>query len=405
MLFGVWGGALAVARPLLTRLGRCIDLARDIEAGHLDRRVEVRGTDEVAFLGRGLNAMADSLEESHAALEEAERLYRGIFENAVEGIFIMDPVGRLLNVNPAFARLVGCEGPAEVMGNNIADYCGTDAGLLLLGELRGSGSVRGLEVELVRRDGTTRTGIIDARADRDRAGALIRVQGLLNDITERKEVEEERHRAEEAQRRFVEAQLETLRYQINPHFLFNVLNSLDALSRTDPGRITELVQQLSRYLRSTLSSRESGLTPLKREMSTIESYLSLEKVRFEEDLDVSVSMPGEIGDTMVPELLVQPIVENAVKHGMKTSALPLRVDVACRAAGEYVRIEITNTGKWITRDASAGAGKGGIGLENIRTRLKLTYGDRHGLDIGESGDRVVVAIEIPRGGEKNEKGL
>ncbi|OPY03637.1 MAG: Sensor histidine kinase YpdA [Syntrophorhabdus sp. PtaB.Bin047] len=383
-----------------------MDLARDIEAGRLDRRVEVRGTDEVAHLGRGLNAMADSLEESHAALEEAERLYRGIFENAVEGIFIMDPDGLLLNVNPAFARLAGCEGPGEVLGTNIADHCGTDAGTLLLGELRRSGSVRGLEVDLVRRDGTTRTGIIYARADHDREGALVRIQGLLNDITEKKEIEEERHRAQEAQRRFVEAQLETLRYQINPHFLFNVLNSLDALSKTDPGRITELVRQLSRYLRATLSSRESGLTPLEREMSMIESYLSLEKVRFEGDLSVSVSMPEEIGDTMVPELLVQPIVENAVKHGMKTSPLPLRVDVSCRVAGEYVRIEIRNTGKWIARDAPADAGKGGgIGLENIRKRLQLTYGDRHVLEMGESGGRVVVTVEIPRRGDKNEKGL
>ncbi len=90
---------------------------------------------------------------------------------------------------------------------------------------------------------------------------------------------------------------------------------------------------------------------------------------------------------------------------MKTSPLPLRIDVGCRAAGEHVRIEITNTGKWIARDAAADAGSGGIGLENIRTRLKLTYGDHHGLEIGESGDRVVVAIEIPRRGEKDEKGL
>lgn len=404
-LFGVWGGALAVARPLLTRLGRCMDLAHDIEAGRLDRRVEVRGTDEVARLGRGLNAMAHSLEESHAALEEAERLYRGIFENAVEGIFIMDPDGLLLNVNPAFAHLVGRDGPDEVMGTNIADHCGRDAGYVLLEELHRSGSVRGLEVDLVRRDGTTRTGVIYARADCNREGTLSRVQGLLNDITEKKEIEEERHRAQEAQRRFVEAQLETLRYQINPHFLFNVLNSLDALSKTDPGRIAELVRQLSRYLRSTLSSRESGLAPLKREMSLIESYLSLEKVRFEEDLSVSVTMPEEIGETMVPELLVQPIVENAVKHGMKTSSLPLRVNVSCRAAGERVRIEITNTGKWIARDAETDAGKGGIGLDNIRTRLELSYGDLHGLEISESEGRVVVAVEIPRRGEKNEKGL
>ncbi len=405
MLFGVWGGALAVARPLLTRLGQCMDMARDIEMGRLDRRVEVRGSDEVARLGKGLNAMAHSLEESHAALEEAERLYRGIFENAMEGIFIMDPGGLLVNVNPAFAHLVGREDPAQVTGTSMADHCGADVSSLLLGELRRSGSVRGLEVNLARSDGSRRTGVIYARADRDGEGALIRAQGLLNDITERKEVEEERHRAQEAQRRFVEAQLETLRYQINPHFLFNVLNSLDALSKTDPERISELVRQLSRYLRSTLSSRESGLTSLEKEMSTIESYLSLEKVRFEEDLVVSVSMPEEIGDALVPELLIQPVVENAVKHGMKTSSLPLRVDVTCRAAGEHVMIEVANTGKWIARDTAADAGKGGVGLGNIRTRLELTYGDRYGLEIGGSDDRVVVTIKIPLRGDKNEKGL
>jgi len=405
MLFGVWGGALAVAHPLLKRLGQCVDLAREIEAGRLDRRMEIKGTDEVARLGRGLNAMAHSLEESHTALEEAERLYRGIFENAVEGIFIMNPDGFLLNVNPAFAHLIGYDGPAEVLGTNIADHCPGDAGALLLNGLRKAGSIRELEVVFVRRDGTERTGTIYARADRDAESGLIRVQGLLNDITEKKMVEEERRRAEQAQRRFVEAQLETLRYQINPHFLFNVLNSLDALSKTDPGRIAELIRQLSRYLRSTLSSRESGLVPLAREISVIESYLNLEKIRFEEDLDISITMPEDVGDAMIPELLIQPIVENAVKHGMKTSSIPLRINVTCMGAGEFVKVEVANTGKWIPRDAEEEKGKGGIGLENIRTRLSLTYGDRCDLKIGEGNGRVLVTVEIPRRGDNNEERL
>jgi PAS domain S-box-containing protein len=389
-LLGIWGGSLGVAQPLLKRLGQCVDLARELEAGRLNRRVKVKGTDEVARLGRGLNAMAQSLEESHTALEEAERQYRGIFENAVEGIFVMDPDGLLLNVNPAFAQLLGYDRPSEVMGSRIVDHCQGNAGVLLLEELQRSGGVRDMELVFARRDGTERTGLIHARADRDAGGRPIRIQGLLSDITEKKEVEEERHRAQEAQRRFVEAQLETLRYQINPHFLFNVLNSLDALSRTDPDRIAELVRQLSRYLRSTLSPRESGLVPLADEMSVIESYLKLEKVRFEEDLAVSIAMEEEIGDAMVPELLIQPLVENAIKHGMKTSSIPLRVDIRCAAAGEMVRIEVSNTGKWISRGA-----EGGVGLENIRTRLGLTYGDRSSLQIGEGDGRVVVAVEIP----------
>ncbi len=403
MLGAVSAGVFAVAHPLLKRLGQCMDLAGELEAGRLHHRMEIKGTDEVAHLGRGLNTMAQSLEESHAALEEAERMYRGIFENAVEGIFVASPDGRLLNVNPAFTRLLGYDLPAQILGTNIADHYPENTGVLLLEELHAKGITRDFEIVFTRRDGTRRIGATYARADRDENGKFVRIQGLLNDITEQKEIEKERRRAEEAHRRFVEAQLETLRYQINPHFLFNVLNSLDALSKSDPGRIAELIRQLSRYLRSTLSSRESGMVSLAREMSVIESYLKLEKVRFEDDLAISINVSEEIGDTMIPELLIQPIVENAVKHGMKTSPAPLEVDVACIAAGDFARIEVSNTGQWVCGDAGGFRGTGGLGLENIRKRLDLTYGDRYRLNIGESGGRVIVAVEIPREGEKNEE--
>jgi PAS domain S-box-containing protein len=321
----------------------------------------------------------------------------------VEGIFVASPDGRLLNVNPAFTRLLGYDLPAQILGTNIADHYPENTGVLLLEELYAKGITKDFEIVFTRRDGTRRVGVTYARADRDENGKFVRIQGLLNDITEQKEIEKEHRRAEEAHRRFVEAQLETLRYQINPHFLFNVLNSLDALSKTDPGRIAELIRQLSRYLRSTLSSRESGMVSLAREMSVIESYLNLEKVRFEDDLAISINVSEEIGDTLIPELLIQPIVENAVKHGMKTSSVPLGVDVACMAAGDFVRIEVSNTGQWVCGDAEGFRGTGGLGLENIRKRLDLTYGDRYRLNIGESEGRVIVAVEIPREGEKNEE--
>jgi PAS domain-containing protein len=133
--------------------------------------------------------MADSLEESHAALEEAERLYRGIFENAVEGIFIMDSDGLLLNVNPAFARLAGCEGPGEVLGTNIADHWVRMRVPFYSGNCGGQAA-----------SGVWRSTLSGATDDKDRnhireggprqGGALVRVQGLLNDITEKKEIEE-----------------------------------------------------------------------------------------------------------------------------------------------------------------------------------------------------------------------
>ncbi|HQM81912.1 MAG TPA: histidine kinase, partial [Syntrophorhabdaceae bacterium] len=154
------------------------------------------------------------------------------------------------------------------------------------------------------------------------------------------------------------------------------------------------IRQLSGYLRSTLAARESGFVPLGEELEAITSYLNLEKVRFEENLAVSVSAPFALHDAMIPELLIQPLVENAVKHGMKTSPMPLAVEVSCRASNGSLEITVSNTGKWIGN----GDGGGGIGLENIRRRLSLVYGGRSRLRIDEKGARVYVTVELPREG-------
>ena len=389
--------------PFLRKLEQCMIFVREIEAGFFYKRLNTKGNHEISKLARGLNAMAESLEESRDALEEAERLYRGIFENAVEGIFVANPDGLLLNANPAFAQLLGYDSPSEIIGTNVTQYYSQERRAALLEELRTHGTVKNFEITFHRRDGTERIGSLYVRADRDSEGRITRSQGIGDDITEQKQVEEERRRAEEAQRLFVQSQLEALRYQINPHFLFNVLNSLVVLSESDPGRITGLIYQLSSYLRSTLASRESGLVPLVEELAVIESYLNLEKVRFEDDLAVSVHAPDTLHDAMIPELLIQPLVENAVKHGMKTSPMPLEVDVSCRESGESVEIAVSNTGRWVQGNNENGNGDGGIGLENIRKRLDLTYGDQYRLHIGEKDKRVCVTIEIPRTGGTGEK--
>jgi PAS domain S-box-containing protein len=371
-------------------------LARELEAGHLDRRLKVRGKDEVASLARGLNAMAEGLEESRSALEEAERLYRGIFENAVEGIFVTSPDGVFIHANPAIAQVLGYDSPAEIIGTNVTRYYSQERRAVLLEELRTHGTVKNFEIAFCRKDGTRRMGSLYVRADKDSEGRIIRIQGIGEDITEQRQIEEERRRAEEAQRLFVQAQLEALRYQINPHFLFNVLNSLAALAGSDPGRVPGLIARLSGYLRSTLAARESGLVPLAEELEAARSYLSLEKVRFEENLVVSVCAPDALHDAMIPELLIQPLVENAVKHGMRTSPMPLHIDVSCREADGSVEIMVSNTGRWIKEGAHEGNGDGGVGLENIRRRLSLTYGGRSRLHIHEKGGRVRVTVEIPR---------
>jgi len=391
-----------MANPFLCRLQQCMTFARDIEAGSLDKRLKTKGNDEIARLGKGLNAMVESLEKNRKALEEAELMYRGIFENAVEGIFITDRKGFFLNANQALASLLGFDSPAQIIGTNVTQYYSPDRRSSLLELLKAHGTMKYFEIYFHRRDGTERIGSIYARADKDEDGGIIQIQGILDDVTDLRKMEEQRRRAEETELASVRSQLEALRYQINPHFLFNVLNSLDALSESAPGRIPKLIDHLSRYLRSTFSSGNSGLVPLREELGTLESYLNIEKVRFEDNFDVTFDISSRVLDIPVPELLLQPIVENSVKHGMRTAALPLRIMIHGRAIDSMLRIEIANTGKLVSMENDNG-NKTGVGLENIRKRLKLVYADHYQLNLYEENGWVRVIIEIPLTGENNGK--
>ncbi len=395
MLFVITVAVFRMANPLLRKLEGCMTFVRNIETGILDRRLEAKGTDEITGLARGLNTMAQSLEESRNALEEAERLYRGLFENAVEGIFVTDLEGTVLNANPAFASLLGYGSPAEVVGRNVSRYYSSTRRNRLLDTLDARGTVKNFEVLFHRCDGSQRMGSIYARADKNEKGKIFRIQGILDDITEQREIEKERRRAEDAELRSVQAKLEALRYQINPHFLFNVLNSLSALARISSRQTDQLIQQLSRYLRSTISSSESGFVPLSQEMGTIESYLNIEKVRFEDDLMVNIDLPSQAMDVRVPELILQPVVENAVKYGTKTSDLPLKITIEGSLTDDrLLLLKVTNTGHWVsTKDG--GRTRKGVGIENLRKRLSLIYADQYLFRTEEDGGLVRVVLGVP----------
>jgi PAS domain S-box-containing protein len=394
MLLVITLAVLVMANPILRRLERCMSFVRDIETGLLNKRLEADGADEVSGLARGLNTMAQSLQESRTALEQAERLYRGIFENAVEGIFVTDPQGVILNANPAFASLVGYGSPMEVVGRNVSYHYSSARRGLLLQLLDTQGTVKDFEIAFRRRDGFQRIGSVYARADKDGQGKILRIQGILDDITEKRQIEKERRRAEEAEFRSVQARLEALRYQINPHFLFNVLNSLSALAKISSRQTDRLIQQLSRYLRSTISSSESGFVPLRQELGTIESYLNIEKVRFEDDLLVSIESTPQTMDVQVPELILQPIVENAVKYGTKTSSLPLRITIEGHVTDSLLVVEITNTGRWVSMDNSERVNRG-VGIENLRKRLDLIYADHYQFRMEEDNGQVRVMVGVP----------
>jgi two-component system LytT family sensor kinase len=208
-------------------------------------------------------------------------------------------------------------------------------------------------------------------------------------------------RALEARALAQEAQLQALSYQLNPHFLFNALNSVRALIQEDRSRAKDMVTQLSEFLRHALVNSGTKMTPLKNEIEALEKYLSIEKTRFEEKLSVSIDVDPAAEDYSFPAFLLHPLLENAIKHGMRTSGLPLRVSLTAQRKDGRLRIQVANTGK-LTADRAepARAPDTGIGLRNVRERLEQLYPGRHRLDLQQDGDWVRVSLEVmqPSGG-------
>jgi LytS/YehU family sensor histidine kinase len=166
-----------------------------------------------------------------------------------------------------------------------------------------------------------------------------------------------------------ESELNMLKSQINPHFLFNSLNSISSLTITDPGKAQEMVVKLSEFLRYSVSSNINTFTTLDKEMQNIQRYLEIEKIRFGEKLVFEFSMQPGCSSRHVPVMILQPLFENAIKHGVYESTEPVKVFTSCKTFPSYFEISISND-----FDPSAPARKGsGIGLRNIRERLRLMY--------------------------------
>ncbi len=182
--------------------------------------------------------------------------------------------------------------------------------------------------------------------------------------------EQERHAAElvvQAQ----EAQVRALRYQINPHFLFNTLNAIAALVRDAPDRAEEMVMQLSDFFRRSLAVNPLEDLKLSEEVDLQRLYLEIERTRFPERLRFDVALDGGSADAKVPALLLQPLVENAVKHGVARSETATCIRIRARLAGPMVEIVVENDAQ-----ASGGSARGeSVGLRNVRDRLRSRFGD------------------------------
>ena len=191
-----------------------------------------------------------------------------------------------------------------------------------------------------------------------------------------------------------QAQLAALRYQLNPHFLFNTLNSISALIVTRRNEDAEVMtDKLSSFLRNSLACDPAELVPLEHELSLIEEYLDIEGVRFGDRLHAEIHCATDAGKALVPGFLVQPLVENAVKHGVAPSRDPVNITV--RAEIEAGDLCITVANDHAGAGSRSGYGGTGVGLVNVERRLDAVYGKTASLTTQRSEDFYTATICIP----------
>ena len=200
---------------------------------------------------------------------------------------------------------------------------------------------------------------------------------------------------ENQQRLLSEARLMSLTRQMNPHFLFNTLNSVASLARTDPDKAREMIYRLSTILRRLLRKQEA-FVPLSEEISVIDDYLQIEQVRFAGRLQIEKSIDKESRDALVPSMILQPIVENSIKHGIEPKVGTGTVRLGSSLKSGRLQIEIEDDGVGIPHADMASLFQKGIGLGNARERLEVLFGQDFQLAFeARAGGGVRVRVQIP----------
>jgi two-component system LytT family sensor kinase len=203
------------------------------------------------------------------------------------------------------------------------------------------------------------------------------------------------HRLEEQEKLLLAARIEALSNRINPHFLFNTLTSISSLIRTQPDTARMLITKLSGLLRRLMRSTDHFVT-LREELESIDQYLDIEVVRFGPQLSVIKDIsPGTL-DVIVPSMLLQPIIENSIKHGLSRKVGGGRITIRAMRRGDRSLIEVEDDGLGMTDERLSEALQGGIGLSNVNERLRTIYGAACTLKIASATGRgTLVSVEIP----------
>lgn len=190
-----------------------------------------------------------------------------------------------------------------------------------------------------------------------------------------------------------EIELNNLKSQLNPHFIFNALNSIRALVQEDPLKSKKAITQLSNILRNVLKAQPQETIPFREELATVKDYLALEAIRYEERIEISYEIDEHSNFFCVPPLMLQTLAENSIKHGISKLKKGGKLELITQRVPEGLQIQIKNSGKLTTKKQK----KTGYGLLNTEKRLKLIYGDQASLHIRNTNDHTVLTqIIIPK---------
>lgn len=203
--------------------------------------------------------------------------------------------------------------------------------------------------------------------------------------------------AEQLARGLTEARLQALKMQLQPHFLFNTLNAISALIPADAKDARRMVARLGDLLRTTLEHEETQEVTLREELAFLEPYLEIEQARLEDRLAVVMKIAPETMDARVPHLLLQPLVENAIRHGIASRIEPGTVEISASRGPDdrFLQLEIRDDGRGLDRDNDVRTRRG-VGLTNIRSRLEQLYGSEHRFKLeNHASGGVLVRISIP----------
>ena len=345
--------------------------------------------------------------KTEASLRESEEKFERIFRHSPDWIAIMRlRDGSYLDVNEAFEQITGYS-RAEVLGKTSLDigiYADPRERYEVDGAFLRMGRTQNQELQYRLKSGDVITV--------ERSGELVEIGGeqciisIVRDITGKKQAEQALLESERNKKLRTEAEIKMLQAQINPHFLFNAITSIMHYIRTDPDTASDLLVKLGDFFRKNIKPGGASV-PLSKELEHCEDYLSIERARFEERLAVVYAVDPAALDCPVPPLILQPLVENALRHGILPREEGGRIEVGARVEEGLVRIFVSDNGvgmeqaqvETLLSDACPGPPSPGAGLalRNVNARLAAIHGPLHGLCVESApGQGTTVSFTIPR---------